>query len=169
MRSLVLPKLLPTAVVVALTLVIWFVIPVPAGVAPDAWHLFALFMGTIVGIISKAMPLGALSIIAIALVAVTGVTNPGKPAAAMVDALSGFANPLIWLIVIAVMVAMAVLKDRLGTTYRLLLRHALGQKDNWRRLWSGLVGTGHRTGYAEQHRAGRRHHPPHYALDRRQL
>jgi DASS family divalent anion:Na+ symporter len=48
------------------------------------------------------------------LVAVTGVTNPGKPAAAVVDALSGFANPLIWLIVIAVMVAMAVLKTGLG-------------------------------------------------------
>ena len=108
MRNLDLPKLLPTAVVVAFTLMIWFVIPVPAGVSLNAWHLFALFVGTIVGIISNAMPLGAISIVAIALVAVTGVTNPGKPAAAVVDALSGFANPLIWLIVIAVMVAMAV-------------------------------------------------------------
>ena len=114
MRNLDLPKLLPTAVVVAFTLMIWFVIPVPAGVSLNAWHLFALFVGTIVGIISNAMPLGAISIVAIALVAVTGVTNPGKPAAAVVDALSGFANPLIWLIVIAVMVAMAVLKTGLG-------------------------------------------------------
>jgi DASS family divalent anion:Na+ symporter len=93
---------------------IWFVIPVPAGVSLNAWHLFAIFVGTIVGIISNAMPLGAISIVAIALVAVTGVTNPGKPAAAVVDALSGFANPLIWLIVIAVIVAMAVLKTGLG-------------------------------------------------------
>jgi hypothetical protein len=114
MRNLDLPKLLPTAVVVAFTLMIWFVIPVPAGVSLNAWHLFALFVGTIVGIISNAMPLGAISIVAIALVAVTGVTNPGKPAAAVMDALSGFANPLIWLIVIAVMVAMAVLKTGLG-------------------------------------------------------
>ena len=114
MQNLDLPKLLPTAVVVALTLMIWFVIPVPAGVSPNAWHLFALFVGTIAGIIGNAMPLGALSIIAITSVAVTGVTNPGKPAAAVVDALSGFANPLIWLIVIAVMVAMAVLKTGLG-------------------------------------------------------
>jgi len=114
MRNLDLPKLLPTAVAVACTLMIWFVIPAPAGVSLNAWHLFALFVGTIVGIISNAMPLGAISIVAIALVAVTGVTNPGKPAAAVVDALSGFANPLIWLIVIAVMVAMAVLKTGLG-------------------------------------------------------
>lgn len=47
--------------------------------APNAWHLLALFIGTIIAIIGKAMPIGAVSIIAIALVAVTGVTNPGKP------------------------------------------------------------------------------------------
>jgi DASS family divalent anion:Na+ symporter len=104
---------IPCVLVVGLTLAIWF-IPAPAGVTPNAWHLFALFVGTIVGIISKAMPLGSLSVIAIALVAVTGVTNPGKPAAAAVDALSGFANPLIWLIVVAVMVALAVTKTGLG-------------------------------------------------------
>ncbi|HEY0331441.1 MAG TPA: DASS family sodium-coupled anion symporter [Rhodopseudomonas sp.] len=114
MKNLVLPRPLPTAVVVCLTLVIWFAIPVPAGVAPNAWHLFALFVGTIVAIIGKAMPLGALSMIAIALVAITGVSNPGKPAAALTDALSGFANPLIWLIVSAVMVALAVTKTGLG-------------------------------------------------------
>jgi divalent anion:Na+ symporter, DASS family len=114
MQKLALPNPLPAAVVVCLTLLIWFVIPVPEGVHPNAWHLFALFIGTIVGIISKAMPLGSLSIIAIGLVAITGVTNPGKPGAALVDALSGFANPLIWLIVVAVMVAVAVTKTGLG-------------------------------------------------------
>jgi DASS family divalent anion:Na+ symporter len=82
MRNLDLPKLIPSAVVVAFTLMIWFVIPAPTGVSLNAWHLFALFVGTIVGIISNAMPLGAISIVAIALVAVTEVTNPGKPAAA---------------------------------------------------------------------------------------
>jgi len=114
MQKLALPNPLPTAVVVGLTLLIWFVIPVPEGVPPNAWHLFALFTGTIVGIISKAMPLGSLSIIAIGLAAITGVTNPGKPGAALIDALSGFANPLIWLIVVAVMVAVAVTKPGSG-------------------------------------------------------
>src|ERR1700760_1427957 len=107
-------NLVPALVVVALTLVIWFIVPAPAGVSPNAWHLFALFIGTIIGIISKAMPIGSLSMIAIALVALTGVTHPEKPAAAVVDALSGFANPLIWLIVVAVMVAVAVTKTGLG-------------------------------------------------------
>jgi DASS family divalent anion:Na+ symporter len=119
---------IPCALVVCLTLVIWFVVPVPAGVTPNAWHLFALFIGTIVGIISKAMPLGSLSVIAIALVAITGVTNPGKPAAAVVDALSGFANPLIWLIVVAVMVALAVTKTGLGRRIGFHFVKLLGQR-----------------------------------------
>ena len=114
--------------VVGLTLVMWFAVPAPAGVTPNAWHLFALFIGTIVGIISKAMPLGSLSMIAIALVAITGVTNPDKPAAAVVDALSGFANPLIWLIVVAVMVAVAVTKTGLGRRIGYYFVMLLGQR-----------------------------------------
>jgi len=108
------PKPIPSAVAIGLGLLIWFVIPVPDKVAPEAWHLLALFVGTIVAIIGKAMPIGALSIIAISLVAITGVTNPGKPAGAITDALSGFANPLIWLIAVAIMISVALSKTGLG-------------------------------------------------------
>ena len=128
MQKLTLPKLIPTAIVVGLTLLIWFVVPVPEKVTPNAWHLFALFIGTIVAIIGKAMPIGSLSILAISLVAITGVTNPGKPAAALADALSGFANPLIWLIVIAVMVALALTKTGLGTRIGYYFIMLLGKK-----------------------------------------
>lgn len=128
MQNIALPKLIPTAIAVCLTLLIWFVIPVPATVTPNAWHLLALFIGTIVAIIGKAMPLGALSIIAISLVAITGVTNPDKPAAALGDALSGFANPLIWLIVIAVMVALALTKTGLGVRIGYYFIMLVGQK-----------------------------------------
>src|SRR5262245_25960416 len=133
MQKLAMQKLAPTnplpfAVVVVLTVVFWFAVPPPAGVAPNAWHLFALFIGTIIGILSKAMPLGSLSVIAIALVAITGVTNPDKPAAAVVDALSGFANPLIWLIVVAVMVAVAVTKTGLGRRIGYCFVMLLGQR-----------------------------------------
>ncbi len=68
-------KPIPMAVAVALTLLIWFVIPVPQGVTPNAWHLLALFVGVIAAIIGKAMPIGALSILAIMLVAITKATR----------------------------------------------------------------------------------------------
>ncbi|MFW2177266.1 MULTISPECIES: anion permease [unclassified Moraxella] len=107
-------KPIPSLIAVAITLLIWFVIPVPEGVKPEAWHLFALFVGTITAIIGKAMPIGALSIIAIALVAITGVTNP-KPADALKDALSSFSNSLIWLIGIAIIISYGLTKTGLGS------------------------------------------------------
>jgi len=106
-------KLIPAAIACAIGLLIWFVIPVPDGVAPNAWHLLALFVATIAAIIGKAMPIGALSILAITLVALTGVTND-KPAGAIGDALSSFANPLIWLIGAAIMISRALIKTGLG-------------------------------------------------------
>ena len=107
-------KPLPAAVAVAIALIIWFVIPVPAGVTANAWHLLALFVATIAAIIGKAMPIGALSIVAIALVAVTGVTN-ATPGGAIADALSSFANPLIWLIGVSIMISRGIIKTGLGS------------------------------------------------------
>lgn len=106
-------KPLPAAVAVGLALLIWFAVPVPAGVTPQAWHLLAMFVGVIAAIIGKAMPIGALSMVAIMLVAVTGVTND-KPDAAVKDALSSFANPLIWLIGVSIMISRGILKTGLG-------------------------------------------------------
>lgn len=83
-------KPLPALIALVIGLTIWFIIPAPTGVNPNAWQLLALFVGTIAAIIGKALPIGAVSVVAIALVALTGVTNPGKPAAALNDALSGF-------------------------------------------------------------------------------
>ena len=120
-------KPLPAAIAIAIGLVIWFVIPVPASVTANAWHLLALFVGTIAAIIGKAMPIGALSIVAIALVAITGVTN-ATAAGAISDALSSFANPLIWLIGVAIMISRGVIKTGLGTRIGYLFIAAWGKK-----------------------------------------
>ena len=128
MQKLIFPKPLPSAIAVGLALLIWFVIPVPQGVTPNAWHLLALFIGTIAAIIGKAMPIGAISVVAIALVAITEVTKPGKPGPALSDALSGFNNQLIWLIVIAVMVALAISKTGLGTRIGYYFIKLIGKK-----------------------------------------
>lgn len=106
-------KPIPSAIALALGLIIWFIIPTPEGVSPQAWHLLAMFVGVIAAIIGKAMPIGAISIIAIMLVAITGVTND-KPGKAMADALSSFGNPLIWLIGVAIMISRGLLKTGLG-------------------------------------------------------
>ncbi|OTG88322.1 C4-dicarboxylate ABC transporter [Acinetobacter sp. ANC 4558] len=106
-------KLIPTLISVGLACVIWFIIPIPHGVTPNAWLLFAMFLGVIAAIIGKALPIGAISIIAIALVAITRVTSD-SPSEAIKDALSGFSNPLIWLIGISIMISKGLQKTGLG-------------------------------------------------------
>ncbi|WP_435694582.1 DASS family sodium-coupled anion symporter [Uruburuella suis] len=109
-------KPIPTAVAVILALLIWYAIPVPEGVTTDAWHLLALFVGVVAAIIGKAMPIGAVAMLAITLVAVTGVTSD-SPAQAAKDALSSFNSPLIWMIGVAIMISRGLLKTGLGVRF----------------------------------------------------
>lgn len=120
-------KPVPAVIAIAIGLLIWFVIPVPAGVTANAWHLLALFVGTIAAIIGKVMPIGALSMVAIALVAVTGVTND-KPAGAIDDALSSFSNSLIWLIGVSIMISRGIIKTGLGARIGYLFIAVWGRK-----------------------------------------
>ena len=41
---------------------VWF-LPPPSGVTTQAWHLLAIFLGTIVGIITQPLPLGAVAML----------------------------------------------------------------------------------------------------------
>lgn len=97
---------------------IWFM-PVPAGLKPQAWHLLAIFVATIVGIIMSPLPMGAMALIGIAVAALTKtLTVP--------EALSGFSNSTIWLIVCAFLFARGFIKTGLGTRIAYMLMRAIG-------------------------------------------
>ena len=129
-------KPIPAAIALALTLILWF-IPAPEGVAPHAWHLIALFIGIIAGIIGKAMPIGAMAVLAMTIVALLQVTVPevgadGNPiknpsAQAAKDALSSLNSPLIWMIGIAIMISRSLLKTGLGTRIGYLFLSLFGK------------------------------------------
>ena len=121
-------KLFPALISLAIALIIWFIIPTPEGVSDNAWHLLAIFVGTIVAIISKAMSIGALSIVAIAVVAITRVTNPDDASKALADSLSGFSNDLIWLIGASVMISTSLSKTGLGARIGYFLISLVGKK-----------------------------------------
>ena len=104
----------PLAITIIVGIIIWFV-PVPEGVKPNAWHLLAIFIATIVGIILKAASMGTMAIIGITLCAVTQVLAPGEPGKAITNALSGFGNSTIWLIGLAFFIARGFIKTGLGT------------------------------------------------------
>ena len=94
-------------------LIIWL-IPAPEGVTAEAWHLLAIFLATIMGIITKAASMGTMSVAAISVVALTRVLD-ADPVMAISKALSGFGNSLIWLIVMSFFIARGFIKTGLGT------------------------------------------------------
>ncbi|MDR3592607.1 MAG: DASS family sodium-coupled anion symporter [Negativicutes bacterium] len=104
--------------VVALCAVIWF-IPVPTGLKPEAWHLFAIFVATIVGFIVKPLPIGAVALISITFAAFVNVLKPA-------EALSGFSNTTIWLIVAAFVFSVAFKKTGLGRRVAYTVMRAIG-------------------------------------------
>ncbi|MFD2191639.1 anion permease [Pistricoccus aurantiacus] len=106
-------RVMPALIAIGMGLVVWF-IPQPEAVSNQGWLMLAIFIGTIAAIIGKAMPIGAISILAITLVAVTRVTDD-NPGTAIRDALGSFSSPLIWLIAIAVMIARGLIKTGLGS------------------------------------------------------
>ncbi|MFH1764290.1 MAG: DASS family sodium-coupled anion symporter, partial [Gemmatimonadota bacterium] len=120
-----------SAVPLALGSLIWFV-PAPSGVEPAGMHLLAIFIATIVGIILKPLPMGAVAMVGIAATAVTKTLAIGQ-------ALSGFENRVIWLIVLAFFISRGFMKTGLGARIAYHFMALLGRKSLG--LGYGLVGT----------------------------
>ncbi len=107
-------------IVIAIGLAIWFS-PVPAGVKPQAWHLLAIFIATIFGLILSPLPMGAVVIIGVVLTGLTGILKIGP-------VLSGFSNSTVWLIAAALLVARGFISTGLGRRISFLFIRAFGRK-----------------------------------------
>ena len=119
------------AVPLLLAVVIWFV-PAPPGVEPAGMHLLAIFIATIVGIILKPLPMGAVALVGIAATAMTKTL-------AIEQALSAFGNRVIWLLVLAFFISRGFIKTGLGARIAYLFMALLGRKSLG--LGYGLVAT----------------------------
>lgn len=84
-------------------------------------HLLAIFITTIIGIILKPMPMGAVAIIGIAVTAASG-TLP------ITDALGGFSDVVIWLIVLAFFISRGFIKTGLGARIAYSFMALLGKR-----------------------------------------
>lgn len=103
-------------------------IPAPAGLTQSGWNMLALFVATIVAIIVKAMPIGAVTLVALVVGALTGLTPLTRTDEATVTMLSGFSNATIWLIGIAMFLSRAVIKTGLGQRIALFFVSKLGKR-----------------------------------------
>ncbi|WP_338839166.1 anion permease [Flavobacterium ginsenosidimutans] len=106
--------------------ILWF-IPPPKGVNEQAWHLLAIFLSTILGIIIKAASMGTMCMCAIATVALTQVLAPGDPAKSITLALKSFGDKVIWLIGISFFIARGFIKTGLGKRIALMFIKIFGK------------------------------------------
>ncbi|WP_283170191.1 anion permease [Curtanaerobium respiraculi] len=139
-------KWIPALITVLVGVVLWFC-PMPANLvdfvptdgayakidpmitAVNCWHLFAIFVATIVGLILKPLPMGAVSIIGITVIMLTKILSTGASSTAYItNALSGFHNTTIWLIVIAFFISRGFIKTGLGNRVAYLFMSKFGKK-----------------------------------------
>lgn len=105
-------------IVIAVCAIIWF-IPPQGGITPTAWHLLAIFIATILGFILQPLPIGGVAFIAITFSILSGTLKLG-------EALSGFSNSTIRLIVCAFLFAKGVIQSGLGRRIAFLLIRSFG-------------------------------------------
>ena len=100
--------------------ILWLLTPVrPGGLSVQAWEMFAIFVATIVGCITKPSPIGGTTLIGLIVTVLVGlapVQNEVNPKTGAVNAgiLSAFSNSASWLIAMAFIMAYGISKTGLG-------------------------------------------------------
>lgn len=130
-HTTVVKRTLRAVVPLAIALALW-PLPAPQGVERSAMQLLAIFVATIVGIILKPLPMGAVAMVGIAATSATGTLDIN-------DSLSGFGNRVIWLIVLAFFISRGFIKTGLGSRIAYLFMEKLGRRSLG--LGYGLVAT----------------------------
>jgi DASS family divalent anion:Na+ symporter len=105
--------------IVAVAVAFRLVVPAPAGLDEKSWSLLVLFLGALAGLMLQPAPMGVLFLSAIAVAVIGGVLTPAQ-------ALAGYSNSILWLIVIAFMFARAFVKTGLGRRVALLIIQRIG-------------------------------------------
>lgn len=106
-------------IVLGVGLIIWL-LPVPAGLTPHAWQLFAIFVATVLGFILHPMPIGAMAFLALTFCCFTGILKTK-------DVLMGFGSGTIWLIVCAFFLSRAFIKTGFGRRIAYVIIKAIGR------------------------------------------
>jgi DASS family divalent anion:Na+ symporter len=105
---------------IALYLLIVYFVPKPDAVKPQGWRLFGLFVAAVAGLIVQPIPGGAIVLIAIALAPVLGGIT-------LAQALSGYGDPTVWLVMAAFFIARALINTGLARRIALLFVRMFGK------------------------------------------
>ncbi len=107
-------------------------LPRPEGVTREAWTLLAIFIATIVGSIVQPLTGSAVVLLGVVATVLFGALKP-------VEALKGYSDPVVWLVLAAFFLSCAMIKTGLGRRVALLFIRAIGRKTLG--LGYALIGT----------------------------
>src|SRR6266545_1834029 len=112
-------RLIGAAVVIGLYLAVQL-LPRPDAIKPEGWRLLGIFVATIGGLILQPIAGGALVLIAVTLAAVFGGLT-------IQQALEGYADPTVWLVMAAFFIAIAMIKTGFARRMALIFVRAFGK------------------------------------------
>ncbi len=95
-------------------------IPVPEGVTPQSWRLLAIFAATITGSIVQPIPGAAIVLLGVTALALFNVMKIN-------EALAGYADPVVWLVLAAFFISRGMIKTGLGRRIAFLFIKAIGR------------------------------------------
>lgn len=95
-------------------------VPPPEGITRPAWNLFAIFIATIIGSILQPLTGSAMVLLGVTATVVCGSLKP-------FDALKGYADPVVWIVLSAFFLSIAVINTGLGRRIALLFIRAIGR------------------------------------------
>lgn len=93
----------------------------PEGVTREGWTLLAIFIATIVGSIVQPLTGSAVVLLGVIATVVFGALKP-------TDALKGYSEPVVWLVLAAFFLSCGMIKTGLGRRIALLFVRAIGRK-----------------------------------------
>lgn len=106
----------------ALGIIIWLLTPFkPAEISVPAWHLFAIFLATIIACVTKPLPMMATTLIAVIIATLTGIFN-------MKEVCAGFGNSTAWMVAMCMFMAAGFIKSGLGRRIAYLFVKLFGKR-----------------------------------------
>src|SRR5579862_1452105 len=108
------------ALLVAIYLFVVYAIPRPASVKPEGWRLLGIFLATVVGLITQPLPGGALVLVGVTMSALVGSLT-------IEQALMGWADKSVWLVMAAIFISRALVNTGLGRRIALFFVRLFGK------------------------------------------
>ena len=95
---------------------------IPHSLSQQAWGLFSIFISTILGIILRPYPMGAVALMGLCVAVLTGILDLQK------EALSGFSSPIVWLVIMVYFISHGFVKTKLGLRIAYNFINLMGRK-----------------------------------------